>query len=62
MDCKRQMKTGLYIIYNPVPKAERRNVGLFNVMIHWWVRKPPRGPNNCMFWAMIEAEGEVGRP
>ena len=24
----------------------------------WWVRKPPRGPNNCMFWAMIEAEGE----
>ena len=21
-----------------------------------------RGPNNCMFWAMIEAEGEVGRP
>ena len=30
-------------------------------MIHWWVRKPPRGPNNCMFWAMIEAEGEVRR-
>ena len=29
---------------------------------HWWVRKPPRGPNNCMFWAMIEAEGEVGYP
>ena len=24
--------------------------------------KPPRGPNNCMFWAMIEAEGEVGYP
>ena len=24
--------------------------------------KPPRGPNNCMFWAMIEADGEVGRP
>ena len=22
----------------------------------------PRGPNNCMFWAMLEAEGEVGRP
>ena len=35
---------------------------LFHVMFHWWVRKPPRGPNNCMFWAMIEAEGEVGRP
>ena len=35
---------------------------LFQVMIHWWVRKPPRGPNNCMFWAMIEAEGEVGYP
>ena len=35
---------------------------LFHVMIHWWVRKPPRGSNNCMFWAMIEAEGEVGRP
>ena len=34
---------------------------LFHVMIHWWVRKPPRGPNNCMFWAMIEAEGEVRR-
>ena len=32
------------------------------VMIHWWVRKPSRGPNNCMFWAMIEAEGEVGIP
>ena len=28
--------------------------------MHWWVRKPSRGPNNCMFWAMIEAEGEVG--
>ena len=35
---------------------------LFHVMIHWWVRKPPRGLNNCMFWAMIEAEGEVGYP
>ena len=35
---------------------------LFHVMIHWWVRKPPRGPNNCMFWAMIKAEGEVGYP
>ena len=35
---------------------------LFHVMIHWWVRKPPRGPNNCMFWAMIEAEGGVGYP
>ena len=35
---------------------------LFPVMIHWWVRKPSRGPNNCMFWAMIEAEGEVGYP
>ena len=33
---------------------------LFQVMIHWWGRKPPRGPNNCMFWAMTEAEGEVG--
>ena len=21
----------------------------------------PRGPNNCMFWVMIEAEGEVMR-
>ena len=35
---------------------------LFHVMIHWWVRKPPLGPNNCMFWAMIETEGEVGYP
>ena len=35
---------------------------LFHVMIHWWVRKPSRGPNNCMFCAMIEAEGEVGYP
>ena len=35
---------------------------LFHVMIHWWVRKPPRGPNDCMFWAMTEAEGEVGYP
>ena len=35
---------------------------LFHAMIHWWVRKLPRGPNNCMFWAMIEAEGEVGYP
>ena len=35
---------------------------LFHVMIHWWVWKPPCGPNNCMFWAMIEAEGEVGYP
>ena len=26
------------------------------------VRKPSRGPNNCMFWAMTEAEGEVGIP
>ena len=33
---------------------------LFPVMIHWWVRKPSWGPNNCMFWAMTEAEGEVG--
>ena len=33
---------------------------LFPVMIHWWVRKPSRGPNDCMFWAMIEAEGELG--
>ena len=32
------------------------------VMIHWWVRKPSRGPNNCMFWAIIEADGEVGIP
>ena len=37
-------------------------IDLFPVMIHWWVRKPSRGPNNCMFWAMIEAEGEVGYP
>ena len=29
-------------------------------MIHWWIRKPSRGPNNCIFWAMTEAEGEVG--
>ena len=35
---------------------------LFHVMIHWWVRKPPRGPNKCMFWTIIEAKGEVGRP
>ena len=32
------------------------------MMIHWWVRKPSRGPNNCMFWAMTEAKGEVGIP
>ena len=24
-------------------------------MIHWWVRKPPRGPKNCMFWAMTRS-------
>ena len=35
---------------------------LFPVMIHWWVRKPSRGPNNCMFRAMTESEGEVGIP
>ena len=35
---------------------------LFPVMIHWWVRKPSCGPNKCMFWAMTEAEGEVGYP
>ena len=35
---------------------------LFHVLIHLWVRKPPHGPNICMFWAMIEAEGEVGYP
>ena len=35
---------------------------LFPVVIHWWVRKPSRGPNNCMFLAIIEAEGEVGIP
>ena len=35
---------------------------LFHVMIHWWVRKPSRWPNNCMFWAMIEVEGEVVYP
>ena len=23
---------------------------------------PSRGPNNFMFWAMIETEGEVGYP
>ena len=33
---------------------------LFPVMIHWWVRKPSCGPNNCMFWT--EAEGEIGYP
>ena len=33
-----------------------------SVMIHWWVRKPSRGPNNCMFCAMTEAVGEVGIP
>ena len=27
-------------------------------MIHWWVRKPSRGPNNCMFWS-IKNSGEV---
>ena len=26
------------------------------------VIKPSRGPNNCRFWAMTEAEGEVGYP
>ena len=35
---------------------------LFHVMIHWWVRKPPRGPNNCVFWAMVGAGGGVGYP
>ena len=35
---------------------------LFPVMIHWWVRTHSRGPNNYMFWAMTEAEGEVGIP
>ena len=35
---------------------------LFPVMILWWVRKPSGGPNNCTFWAMTEAEGEVGCP
>ena len=49
----------LWLIY-PMRNAFHKNS--FHVMIHWWVRKPPRGPNNCMFWAMIEAEGEVGRP
>ena len=34
----------------------------FPVMIHWWVRKHSGGPNNCMFWAMTEAKGEVGIP
>ena len=34
---------------------------LFPLMIHW-VRNPSCGPNNCMFWAMTEAEGEVGYP
>ena len=31
-------------------------------LIHWWVRKPSRGSNNCMFWAMAEVEGEVRIP
>ena len=34
----------------------------FPVMIHWWVRKPSGGPNNCMFWAITEAKGEVRYP
>ena len=25
-------------------------------------KQTARGPKNCMFWAMIEAEGEVGIP
>ena len=29
-------------------------------MIHWWVIKPSRGPNNCMFWVMIDAEKRLG--
>ena len=33
---------------------------LFPVMIHWWVRKPSRGPNNCMLWAMTEARAKLG--
>ena len=37
-------------------------MNLFPMMIHWWVRKPSRGPNNFMFWAMTEAEGEVVIP
>ena len=32
------------------------------LMIHWWVRKSSRGSNNFMFWAMIEAGGEVAYP
>ena len=35
---------------------------LFPVMIHWRVRKPSRGPNNYMFWAMTETDGDVGIP
>ena len=35
---------------------------LFPVMIHWWVRKPSRGPNNYMFWAVAETGAEVGIP
>ena len=34
----------------------------FSQFKDWWVRKPSRGPNDCMFWAMIKAEGEVGYP
>ena len=25
-------------------------------------REPPRGPSGCVFWAMVEAGGGVGRP
>ena len=36
--------------------CERLDVSIYLTLI-----LPPRGPNNCMFWAMIEAEGEVRR-
>ena len=55
-------KMQVYIIFVVLTLVYLQNLHLFHVMIHWWVRKPPRGPNNCMFWAMIEAESEAGRP
>ena len=33
---------------------------LFPVMIHWWVRKPSRGPNNCMFWPWQKPRARLG--
>ena len=39
-------------------------VVVFLFCFPWWsideLENPSRGPNNCMFWAMTEAEGEAG--